>query len=389
MEMYIPRFLQLPDQHCFLFGPRGTGKSTFLRQQLPNALWVDLLRPENYRNFKARPERLEELVMANPQCSDVVIDEVQRVPELLSLVHRLVEMKLGRRFVLTGSSARKLKSADVDLLGGRAVRKSMYPFMLSELPQTPDLGEVLEHGLLPVALHSVDRAATLDAYISLYMQQEVYQEALVRNIGDFARFLEAVSFSHGSVMNISNVARDCGVGRKTVEGFVQILFDILLAFQIQVFTKKASRQMSAHPKFYFFDTGVFQALRPKGLLDSPEEIGGAALEGLVAQHLMAWIAYGNPSYSLSFWRSLRGLEVDFILYGSNGFYALEVKNSPRIRPSDLTGLTEFGKDYPDSRRILLYRGTDRLLKDGILCLPAEEFLKQLKPGEPLEAIFGA
>ncbi|MDO8366847.1 MAG: AAA family ATPase [Saprospiraceae bacterium] len=388
METYIPRFLQLPNQHCFLFGPRGTGKSTFLRHQLPNALWIDLLKPENFRNYKARPERLEELVLANPQYPDIVIDEVQRVPELLSLVHRLVEMKLNRRFVLTGSSARKLKSADADLLGGRAVRKFMYPFMLSELPHVQELGEILDYGLLPVAYHAVDKAATLDAYISLYMQQEVYQEALVRNIGDFARFLEAVSFSHGAVMNISNVARDCGVGRKTVEGFIQILFDIMLAFQIPVFTKKASRQMSAHPKFYFFDTGVFQTLRPKGLLDSPEEIGGAALEGLVAQHLNAWIAYGNSSFNLSFWRSLRGLEVDFVLYGSEGFYAIEVKNSARIRSSDLVGLSEFGKDYPESRRILLYRGSDRLLKDGILCLPVDNFLNLLKPSEPLNMVLG-
>ncbi len=386
METYIPRFLFLPAQHCFLLGPRGTGKSTFLRHQLPDALWIDLLKPENYRNFKAHPERLEELVLANLQHPDIVIDEVQRVPELLPLVHRLVEMKLGRRFILTGSSARKLKSADIDLLGGRAVRKSMYPFMLSELLQPQRFEESLEFGLLPVAFYSTDKAATLDAYISLYMQQEVYQEALVRNIGDFARFLETISLSHGSVLNVSNVARDCGVGRKTVEGFIQILFDILLAFQIPVFTKKAARQMSAHPKFYFFDTGVFQALRPKGALDSPEEIGGAALEGLVAQHLRSWIAYGNPSLTLSFWRSLRGVEVDFVLYGQSGFYALEVKNSLRIRPADLTGLTEFGKDYPESQRILLYRGTDRLLKNGILCLPVEDFLQRLRPDEPMETI---
>ncbi|MBV6442342.1 MAG: ATP-binding protein [Haliscomenobacteraceae bacterium CHB4] len=386
METYIPRFLLLPDQNCFLFGPRGTGKSTFLRHHLPDALWIDLLKPENYRNFKAWPERLEELVLGNPQQKDVVIDEVQRVPELLPLVHRIVEMKLGHRFVLTGSSARKLKTADIDLLGGRAIRKSMYPFMLSELLHPADFEDMLRFGLLPVAFSSNDKAATLDAYISLYMQQEVYQEALVRNIGDFARFLEAISFSHGSVLNVSNVARECGVGRKTVEGFIQILYDILLAFQIPVFAKKASRMMSSHPKFYFFDTGVFQALRPKGVLDRPEEIGGSALEGLVAQHFQAWISYCTEPFQLSFWRSLRGIEVDFVLYGSSGFYAFEVKNSHRIRPSDLTGLIEFGKDYPESRRILLYRGTDRLLKGDILCLPVHDFLKRLKPNESLDSI---
>jgi uncharacterized protein len=387
MEAYIPRFLQLPAQNCFLFGPRGTGKSTFLREQLPDAIWIDLLKPENYRQFLAAPERLEQLVLGNPQKKDVVIDEIQRVPALLPLVHRIIEMKLGHRFILTGSSARKMKAADVDLLGGRAIRKTLFPFLMSEIPQQIPLDEVLQFGLLPISYQSVDKKATLEAYISLYMQQEVYQEALVRNIGDFARFLEAVSFSHGSTLNLSNVSRDCGVGRKTVEGYISILEDILLAFQLPVFTKKASRQMSAHPKFYFFDTGVFQTLRPKGILDQPEEIGGAALEGLVAQHLRAWISYSNQSATLTFWRSLRGVEVDFVVYGEGGFFAFEVKNSPRIRPSDLTGLTEFGKDYPESRRILLYRGEDRLLKDGILCLPIADFLQNLRPNASLESAF--
>lgn len=386
MEKQFPRLLNLPAQNCFLFGPRGTGKSTFLRQYLPDALWVDLLRPDTYRQYKTHPEQLEELVLGNPQRRDVVIDEVQRVPELLPLVHRLIEMKNGCRFVLTGSSARKLKAADVDMLGGRAVRKSMYPFMLCEVPQSIDLEDTIRFGLLPVVFQSTDKTATLDAYVSLYMQQEVYQEALVRNIGDFARFLEAISFSHGAVLNISNVARDCGVGRKTVEGFIQVLYDILLGFQLPVFSKKAVRAMATHPKFYFFDTGVFQALRPKGILDRPEEIGGAALEGLVAQHFQAWVGYGTDAYSLSFWRSQRGLEVDFVLYGSAGFYAFEVKNSARIRPSDLDGLREFGKDYPECRRVLLYRGTDRLLKEGVLCLPVGDFLRRLHPKISLETL---
>ncbi len=386
MEKQFPRLLELPAQHCFLFGPRGTGKSTFLRQRLPDALWIDLLQPTEYRAYKAHPERLEELVLGNANRRDVVIDEVQRVPELLPLVHRMIEMKLGLRFVLTGSSARKLKAADVDLLGGRAVRKSMFPFMLSETGEIPDLESALQFGLLPVAFQAADKGATLDAYVSLYMQQEVYQESLVRNIGDFARFLEAISFSHGAMLNVSNVARDCGVGRKTVEGYIQVLYDILLAFQLPVFTKKAVRAMSAHPKFYFFDTGVFQALRPKGILDKPEEIGGAALEGLVAQHLQAWIAYSKDAFSLSCWRSQRGLEVDFVLYGATGFYAFEVKNSSRIRPADLDGLAEFGSDYPECQRVLLYRGKDRLFKDGILCLPADLFLMGLHPNISLDIL---
>ena len=384
METYIPRFLNLPDQNCFLLGPRGTGKSTFLHHQLPDAIWIDLLKPENYRKYKTGPERLEELILGNPQKKDIVIDEVQRVPELLPLVHRIIEMKQGHRFVLTGSSARKLKATDVDLLGGRAVRKSMYPFMMAELPGKYDFEDILNFGLLPVLLNSPDKIATVDAYISLYLEQEVYQESLVRNIGDFGRFMEAISFSHGAILNVTNVGRECGVGRKTVESYIQILYDILVAFQITVFTKRASRILSSHPKFYFFDSGVFQGLRPKGVLDKPEEIGGAALEGLVAQHFRAWLAYSNENTDLYFWRSQKGLEVDFILYGQFGFYAFEVKNSNKVRSTDLTGLNEFGKDYPESKLILLYRGTERLLKGKVLCIPVQDFLKKMKPSEPLD-----
>ncbi|MCO6490529.1 MAG: ATP-binding protein [Phaeodactylibacter sp.] len=384
MELYIPRFQNLPEQNCFLFGPRGTGKSTFLQNHLPDALWLDLLKPENYRQYKAYPERLEELIKGNPQKKDVVIDEIQRVPELLPLVHSIIEKKEGHRFILTGSSARKLKSAGVDLLGGRAIRKTMHPFMLSELPGSPALGEAVQFGLLPVVYQSADKNATLDAYVSLYIQQEVFQESLARNIGDFSRFLEAISLSHAAVLNVSNVARDCSVGRKTVDNYIQILEDILLAFRLPVFTKRASRAMSSHPKFYFFDAGVFQALRPRGPLDKPEEIGGAALEGLVAQHLRAWLAYSPGRFTLSFWRSQRGVEVDFILYGEAGLYAIEVKDGNRIRQADLRGLNEFGKDYPVSRRILLYRGAERLMKNDVLCLPCEDFLANLSPSKTME-----
>lgn len=385
METFIPRLLKLPLQNCFLFGPRGTGKTTFLQHYLPAAIWIDLLKPENFRQFGAYPERLEEIVLGNPTQKDIVIDEIQRIPDLLPVVHRIIEMKLGHRFVLTGSSARKLKSADVNLLGGRAVRTHMHPFILAELGNNYTFEDALQYGLLPIVHASVDRAATLDAYISLYMEQEVYQESLVRRIGDFARFLEVISFSHGGVLNVSNVARECGVGRKTVEGYLQILEDILLAFQLPVFAKRAARAMSVHPKFYLFDAGVFQTLRPKGVLDSPEEVGGSALEGLVAQHLRQWTDHSNGAFDLSFWRSQRGVEVDFVVYGNDAFFAFEVKNSKRLRPEDLTGLKEFGKDYPECRRVLLYRGQERMIRSDVQIIPVEEFLFRLRPDQPLNA----
>lgn len=386
MELYFPRYLTLPKQHCFLFGPRGTGKSTFLKENLPQALWLDLLEPENYRNYSARPERLEELINGNPQKKEVIIDEIQRIPELLPLVHRIIEQKQGHRFILTGSSARKLKASGVDLLGGRAIIKELHPFMVSEIPAPMDLNEVIQYGLLPVVFQSADKVSTLKAYVSLYIEQEVFQESLTRNAGNFSRFLEAISFSHGSVLNISNVSRECGVERKTVESYIQILEDILLAHRIPVFTKKAARAMTTHPKFYFFDTGVFQALRPKGPLDQPEEIGGAAIEGLVAQHLMAWISYNRDTFELYFWKSRSGLEVDFVLYGNTGLYAFEIKRSKKIKSSDLKGLLEFAKDYPIAKLFLIYGGHEKLLKNGIMCLPLQMFLAEIHPLKAIDAL---
>jgi predicted AAA+ superfamily ATPase len=189
-----------------------------------------------------------------------------------------------------------------------------------------------------------------------------------------------MSFSHASLLNISNVARECQVERKVVEGYVSILEDLLLGYRLNVFTKRAKRALVAHPKFYLFDAGVYRSLRPKGPLDRPEEIHGHALEGLVGQHLRAWIAYSQADCSLYFWRTRSGVEVDFVLYGSEGIFAVEVKNSARIQPQDLRPLKAFQQDYPESKAYLLYRGKDRLMKGDILCLPCSEFLMELRPG---------
>ena len=283
----VRRFFQAPGSHFFLFGPRGTGKSTWLRGAYPDALWVDLLRPEVHRQLAARPERLRELVAGNPEKAVVVIDEVQKAPVLLDVVHDLVERHAGPRFVLTGSSARKLKREGVDLLGGRALLRALHPFMAAELGDRFDLGSALTHGLVPLVWSSSEPNEVLKSYVGLYLKEEVQLEGLVRRFEGFALFLESVSFSHGAVLNISEVARECQVSRKTVEGYLGILGDLLLAFQLPVFTKRARRNLAAHPKFFWFDAGVFRALRPAGPLDRPGEIAGAALEGLVAQHLRA------------------------------------------------------------------------------------------------------
>jgi predicted AAA+ superfamily ATPase len=379
----IRRFFEPPAGSFFLFGPRGTGKSTLVKGRFQDALYFDLLEPETFRALSANPERLRERLFASPAKRIVVVDEIQKVPQLLSLIHSLIEAKYGWQFILTGSSSRKLKRTGVDLLAGRALLCSLHPFMAAELGVQFDFEKALQIGLLPIVLDSADPGQVLQTYAALYIREEVQMEGLVRNIGNFSRFLEAVSFSHASLLNISNVARECEVDRKLVEGYVSILEDLLLGYRLNVFTKRAKRALVTHPKFYLFDAGVYRSLRPQGPLDRPEEIGGLALKGLVAQHLRAWIAYSKNDYSLHFWRTRSGVEVDFIIYGSEGLFAIEVKNTARIHPQHLRSLKAFKQDYAQSKLFLLYRGKDRLLKDDVLCLPCSEFLMQLMPGHSL------
>lgn len=379
MEVLIPRVFIIPKQSFYLFGPRGTGKSTWLRQNFPEAVWIDLLEPEVFRAYSARPERLREVILANPDKKVVVIDEIQKVPELLSVVHVLIEKKLETQFILTGSSSRKLKRTGTDLLAGRVIKKSLYPFIAIELDKKFNLDQSLHKGLIPLVITAKEPESVLKSYVALYLQEEVQMESLVRNIGNFSRFLEAVSFSQGSVLNISNVARECEVERKVVEGYITILEDLLLAYRLPVFTKRAKRGVVAHPKFYYFDTGVYRSLRPAGPLDRSEEIEGSALEGLVAQHLIAWNSYRGDKNKVYYWRTAAGSEVDFIVYGEEVFWAIEVKNTARVRAEDLRSLKSFKTDYPESKLYLLYRGKERIMRNGILCLPAEEFLSSLSP----------
>jgi predicted AAA+ superfamily ATPase len=380
MTTAITRIFEPPEQSYFLFGPRGTGKSTLLQTIYTNAIWIDLLAPDVLRQYTGYPERLYDLIKGNPHQKTIVIDEIQKAPILLSVVHKLMEEKKHKhQFVLTGSSSRKLKRTGADLLGGRALNCTLHPFMAAELKNYFDLSHILKYGAIPLTFQASNPEAILQAYINLYLHEEIQMEGWVRNLDNFSRFLEAISFSHGSLLNMTNISRECEVKRKTVENYIEILEDLLLAFQLNVFTKRAQRELIGHPKFYLFDAGVFTALRPKGLLDQPEEREGIALEGLVAQHLRAWSEYSIQKYDLYFWRTRSGLEVDFIVYGENTFWAIEVKNAKKIYSKDLKSLKTFLQDYPMSKALLLYRGLERIQLDGILCVPCEEFLLQLKP----------
>jgi len=375
--------MNLPKSSFFLFGPRGTGKSTWLKAVFPDAEFIDFLSQDQYRFYLARPDRLRGVVEGTPDCRTYVVDEVQRIPEILSVVHLLIEAHPDKQFILTGSSARKLKRAGIDLLGGRALLKRSHSFLAAELGASFCLDKALTLGLVPLVLAAEDPQAVLNAYVLLYLREEVQAEGLVRNVGAFARFLEAISFSHGSLLNVAEVARECEVSRKTVEGYVGIVRDLLIASLLPVFSKRAKRKLIKHEKFYFFDSGVYRSIRPKGPLDRPAEIDGAALEGLVYQHLRAWNDYSGAHHELFFWRTRSGVEVDFVVYGEDTFTALEVKNTARPGPADLRTLRAFGQDYPEAARMLLYRGDRRMLIDGVLCMPCEHFLASLRPGHDL------
>lgn len=380
MEM-IRRYFSDPGGSFFLFGPRGTGKSTWLRGEFGNALYLDLLSPGLYRTLTAKPERLREYLKGDPEKKTIIIDEVQKIPSLLDVIHQVIEEKTGERFILTGSSSRKLKRSGVDLLAGRALIKTMHPFIASELGGYFEMNTALEYGMLPLVYNSDNKEQTLQAYIDLYINEEVRSEGYVRNMENFFRFLEVISFSNGSVINASEIARESSIGRKAVEGYISILEDILLAFRLPVFTKKAKRHLIASPKFYFFDAGVYKAIRPSGPLDKPEEINGIALETLVCQHLSAWCSYSKEKYGLYFWRTKSGNEVDFVIYGNDNIRAIEVKHSRTIRSKDISGLRSFKEDYPMAQCILLYMGEEKIKRGDILFIPCMEFLKNLKPDD--------
>ena len=370
-----PRSLAIPSngrQSFFLFGPRGTGKTTWLKQRFPDAIYLDLLDHALYLELLARPQRLRDLI---PPGYDgwVVVDEVQRTPLVLNEVHRLIEAD-GLRFILTGSSARSLRRRGVNLLGGRARTHHLYPLTAVEAGADFALERALIHGQLPSVYTQPDPDAYLASYVENYLRQEVLAEGRTRNLATFSRFLESASFSQAAPLNVAEVARHVGVDRKTASAYFDLLEDLLIATRVPVFTKLAKRRMTTHTKFFLFDVGVYRAIRPTGPLDSPEQIDGPALETLVFQELRAAIAYRALKLDLFFWRTASGTEVDFVAYGGDGLFAIEVKRTRTIRRADLHGLKQFRTDYPMARCVLLFGGDRGEYREGIELLPLHEAL---------------
>lgn len=375
--MFPRLFKPLKSKSFFLFGPRGTGKTSYLKVRFPEARWFDLLDDSLYRELLASPERLEQKLKGHPKEKWIVLDEIQRVPPLLNHVHRLIESKQFR-FVLTGSSARKLRSKGVNLLAGRALTEYFHPLIASELGEAFNLQHSLRYGNLPNAYTDEDPKAYLSSYVTTYLREEVQQEGLVRNLASFSRFLEAISFSQASLVNISSVARECGIERKVVESHIGILEDLLIAFRLPVFSRKAKRKLIRQRKFFFFDCGVFQAIRPKGPLDSPEDLMGPSLETLFVQEVRAINDYLRIGYQLSFWHTANHKnEVDLVCYGERGFKAFEVKRTSRVRDEDLSSLLLFKKDYPMADAFLIYGGQKEDKIRGIQILPLDQALRDL------------
>ncbi len=376
----VKRFFKPSKQSYFLFGPRGTGKTYWLQEEYPEALYLNLLEWDLYRRFLARPEELISVVESSLNKTQIfIIDEVQKVPELLDCVHLLLNKYRDIQFILTGSSVRKLKAKGVNLLGGRAVLKKMHPYLAAELKDRFDLEKAVRLGMLPLVWEAKDPALTLETYIQYYIKEEVHAEGLVRNLSDFARFTEIICLSQGSPLNMSNIATECQISLAATKGYISILEDMLLAHLLPVFTKRAKRALVKHPKFYYFDCGVYHSLRPKGFLDSPSEVSGFALETLVAQHLRAWIDYSKGNFKLFYWQTHTKIEVDFVLYGETGLYAFEIKNTQNPTASMLHGLKAFKEDYPIAKTYLLHRGNQRLKIGDVLCLPIDQFLRELMP----------
>ncbi|OHE75721.1 MAG: ATPase [Verrucomicrobia bacterium RIFCSPHIGHO2_12_FULL_41_10] len=370
--MYL-RLLNLPigeRDSLFLLGPRGTGKTAWLNHHVPESIYLDLLDFTVYSQLLASPSRLKEKIPDHYQ-GWVILDEIQRIPELLNEVHRLIENQ-KIRFILTGSSARKLKRHGVNLLAGRALRYSMHPLVPQELNQDFKLKQSLEFGLLPAVYTYADPVRYLSTYIQTYLQEEIVQEGLTRNLTTFTRFLEVASFSQGATINATEIAREVGIDRQMIQNYFSILEELLIAHRIPAFIKRAKRRLIQKDRFYYFDAGVYRYLRPKGILDQPSEVEGAGLETCFMQIFLALNDYYRWNMRLYYWRTSNGLEVDFIVYGEMGLWAFEIKHTQHITPRMLHGLKEFQSDYPMAQCYLLYLGKETLyLENHITVYPME------------------
>lgn len=379
------RRLNLPmagSETFFLWGPRQTGKTTLLKRQYPRGRWIDLLKSDQFRRYATNPELLRQELEADAASppTQVVIDEIQKVPALLDEVHWLIENR-DIRFALCGSSARKLRRGAANLLGGRALCYQLHGLTAGEMETEFDLDRVLNHGYLPRIVQAGQAERMLDAYVSDYLKEEVAAEGLVRNLPAFSGFLNAAALSDGEMINFSNVAADCGVSSHTAKSYFEILEDTLLGRWLPAWRKRPKRRTSTRPKFYFSDVGVVNRLARRGPLIRGSVAYGSAFENWVFHELSAWLDYRSPGSELCYWRLAGGTEVDFVL--DNMRLAVEAKCSERIVSRHLRGLRSLTRDHPEANRrvIVCLEPLARRTEDGIDILPAAEFIRRLWSGE--------
>jgi predicted AAA+ superfamily ATPase len=377
----LKRILKASEQSFFLLGPRGSGKSTWLRSMFPDAHVIDLLSEETYQRLLSTPGQFAGELRAIPSDRWVIVDEVQRLPDLLYEVHRCREEK-RLKFVLCGSSARKLRRAGVNLLAGRALRRSMHPFVPEELGEQFDLGEVMQYGSLPIVWDSTARQETLTAYAQLYLKEEIQAEALVRNLPGFARFLPVAALFHGQNINVTNIAREAGVARTTVTGYLDILEETLLCFRLPAYEARLRVRERKLPKWYWCDPGIVRTMKRASGPLIPEE-KGALFEGIVAQLLRAYKDYGGLFDDMYYWApsGQSGMEVDFVLLRGSDIIAIEVKSGNTFTDAWCKGLRAIQPLKDLKRRIVVYpQGPAMRTKDGIDVLPFKQFADELAAG---------
>ena len=378
--------IRLPErQSTFLWGPRKTGKTTYLKRHFPDSLIYDFLKTDFFIEISKNPALLRERLLAKHKKIlkyPIILDEVQKAPLVLDEVHWLIENK-GLRFILCGSSARKLRRGHVNLLGGRAWHYEMFPLVSTEIKKV-NLLRALNHGMIPVHYLQDDNNCkrSLRAYVQDYLKEEVFAEGLTRNVSAFSRFFEAFGYSHGELANYSKLAGDCGVDSKTVKEYYQILVDTLLAMRIEPFKKRQSRKViTKASKYYLFDVGVAGCLRKRWLEDKKGVEFGKAFEHFLLMEIVAYRSYRGRDFEINFWRTKSGLEVDFVLGG--GEAAIEIKGTNRVDKRDLRGLLAFMEGHSPKRSIVICNEREKRLHNKIEILPWQNFLLELWGGNIL------
>lgn len=374
----ILKLEEIKEDSLFLWGSRQTGKSTLLRNLFPNAKLYDLLKTDVRMAFQMRPAQLREECEMLSEGTIVIIDEVQKVPSLLDEVHWLIENK-GLRFILSGSSARKLKRSGANLLGGRALKCTLFPLVSAEIPDF-NLQRALNNGMLPRHYLIENPTKRLNAYIGDYLQQEIIEEAIVRKLDSFTRFLQVAALSNTEIVNFTNIAQDCGVSAKTIKEYFTILEETMLGFFLPAYTKAVKRRVILSPKFYYFDVAIANHLVGRLPLQQGTDVYGHALEHLIIQELRAYLSYKNIEKPLRFWHTQdNNYEVDAVI--GDAEIALEVKASTSITSRDTRGLKAFSEEYPSAKLVIVSQEESPRKLNGIEIWPAKLFLEQLWAGK--------